>query len=542
MSTSTSRATAGIVALWWAALTVAVIVIRPATVADETRYLSVAWEMHQSGDLLLLRLNGDLYGHKPPLIFWLIELGWRIFGVQLWWPRLVTGAFGLGALYVVFRLARRIAPGRDDVPALAMIITATSLLWIAFAGAVMFDLALAFFVLLALVNVVRASAGAGFRAWVFVGIAAGLGILVKGPVSLLHVLPVALLGPWWAGEEFRARRLDKRRWYAGVAVAVLVAAGVALAWAIPAAVVGGEAFRTEILWRQSAGRIASEGYHARPFWFHLAVLPLILLPWSAFPPCWRGVAAALRERTLPATRFAIAWVVPVFLAFSLMKGKQVHYLLPEVAGFALLAAIGIARAGDRPARIDKWAVVLGPTLVAAALIALAPRLTAGGVDTMRFGAAVLLLLVFAVVLAVMKLRTPRALVAATGSACVASAVVLYVLLGPTLLRLYDLQPFAGAIAAAQQRGQPVAHLGVYHGEYQFIGRLAAPLRVVHGPQGAVEWARAHPGGTLVLRTEHPREFAGVQPLASQRYRTGQVFLLRSEDVPAVVEDLTRAGP
>jgi 4-amino-4-deoxy-L-arabinose transferase-like glycosyltransferase len=537
-----SRTTAGIVGLWWVALTLAVILIRPATVADETRYLSVAWEMHQSGDFVLLRLNGNLYGHKPPLLFWLIELGWRIFGVQLWWPRLLTGAFGLGALYAVFRLARRLAPGRDDVPALAVMITASSLIWIAFAGAVMFDLALAFFVLLALVNVVRASAGVGFRAWVLVGIAAGLGILVKGPVSLLHVLPVALLGPWWAGEEFRARRLDKKRWYAGVGVAVLVAAGVALAWAIPAAIIGGEAFRTEILWRQSAGRIASEGYHARPFWYHLAVLPLILLPWSASPPCWRGVATALRGRTLLATRFAIAWVVPVFLAFSLMKGKQVHYLLPEVAGFALLAAFGIARAGDRPVRIDKWAAVLAPTLVAAALLALAPRLLSGGVDTTRFASAILLLLAFAVALAVMKLRTPRALVTAAGSACVASAVVLYVLLGPALLRWYDLQNFAGAIAAAQQRGQPVAHLGVYHGEYQFIGRLAAPLHVVHGPRAAVEWARAHPGGALVLRTERPREFAGVQPLASQRYRTGQVFLLRSEDVPAVAEDAMRASP
>src|SRR5512139_2371781 len=44
-----SRTTAGIVGLWWVALTLAVILIRPATVADETRYLSVAWDMHQSG-------------------------------------------------------------------------------------------------------------------------------------------------------------------------------------------------------------------------------------------------------------------------------------------------------------------------------------------------------------------------------------------------------------------------------------------------------------------------------------------------------------
>ena len=128
MSSGASRSTAAIVVLWWAALTAVVIAVRPATVADETRYLSVAWEMHQSGDFLLLRLNGALYGHKPPLVFWLIDLGWRFFGVHLWWPRLLTAAFGLGALYLLSRLARRLAPDRGDVAALAVMITATSLL------------------------------------------------------------------------------------------------------------------------------------------------------------------------------------------------------------------------------------------------------------------------------------------------------------------------------------------------------------------------------------------------------------------------------
>ena len=83
---------------------------------------------------------------------------------------------------------------------------------------------------------------------------------------------------------------------------------------------------------------------------------------------------------------------------------------------------------------------------------------------------------------------------------------------------------------------------MYHGEYQFIGRLAAPLHVVHGPREAVEWARTHPGGALVWRMERPLGLPDVRPLASQRYRTGQVYLLRSEDVPAVVDDGMRAGP
>lgn len=478
MSTN-PRSAAWLVALWWASLVAVVIAVRPVTVADETRYLAVAWEMHRSGDLLLLRLNGGLYGHKPPLLFWLIELGWRTFGVSVWWPRVVTAAFGAGALLLVFRLARRLAPG--DTGMLAAMFTATSLVWVAFAGAVMFDVMLAFFVLLALLQVVRAAEGAGWKAWSLAGLAMGFGILAKGPVTLLHVLPLALLAPWWAPESLRQPGA-RRRWYAGATLAVGVSAVVALAWAIPAAIAGGEAFREEILWRQSAARIVSEDYHAaRPVWFHLAVLPALLLPWVLVPAWWRGMAASVRDRGARIVRFVAAWVLPVFVAFSLMKGKQLHYLLPEVAGFGMLAAAGLA--GLRSARP----------------------------------------------------HAPLPRIAAIGSAWVAALVIGALLFGPRLLAPYDQAPFAREIGAAQRRAQPVAHFGTYHGEYVFAGRLEAPLQVVHGPDNVLAWAQAQPDGAVVWRTERPMELDGLRPLATRRYRSGQVYLIRSQDVPAFVE-------
>ncbi len=486
MNTRFARDPGWLVALWWLVLAVTVIALRPATVADETRYLSVAWEMHRSGDVLLLRLNGDLYGHKPPLLFWLIELGWRAFGVQLWWPRVLTAGFGLGAVYLVISLVRHLAPDRDDIASLTAFVTASSLVWILYCGAVMFDLMLAFFVLLALLNVVRAAAGAGMRAWLAAGVALGLAVLTKGPVALLHVLPVALLGPWWM-REWRDAKVTTTGWYAGVGIAVVVAAALSLAWAIPASVVGGEAFGGEILWRQSAGRIATEGYHGRPFWFHAAMLPLLLLPWTLLPPFWRGIASAARRSPSVASRFALAWFVPVFLAFTAIKGKQLHYLLPEIPALALLAATGI------------------------------DGLTA--------------------------LSMPRVLTMARGigSAAIAAVVVAFVLLAPRLMPRYDLSEFAQAIGSLQQRGTPVAHFGIYHGEYQFIGRLTEPLQVVHGPEGVLEWSRAHTNGAVVIRADHRLTTTGdAKPLAMQQFRSGWVYLWRSSDVAALGDDWYRA--
>jgi 4-amino-4-deoxy-L-arabinose transferase-like glycosyltransferase len=319
---------------------------------------------------------------------------------------------------------------------------------------------------------------------------------------------------------------------------VLVAAATALAWAIPAAVAGGEAFRTEILWRQSAGRIASEGYHARPFWFHLALLPVLLLPWSVCPSAWRGAAVALRSPKGTAVRFALAWVVPVVIAFSLMKGKQLHYLLPEVPGFALLAAAGwVATAA--PVRRGN-AVVVAILLLAAAVatFVLAPTLLSGD-ERWRIWAAAASLVAIAIGLAAVRTRSRIASARAVGTAAVAALLAGYLVLGPALLPRYDMSPFAQAVRDVQQSGGSAAHFGRYHGEYEYIGRLQHPLRVVRDTEEALTWARANPHGAMVVRAEEPIAVADAQPLAFRRYRTGYVYLWRSEDVPRLADFWSR---
>ena len=58
------------------------ILLRPATPVDETRYLAVAWEMVTRGEHLVPHLNGAVYGHKPPLLFWLMDAVWAVTGVS----------------------------------------------------------------------------------------------------------------------------------------------------------------------------------------------------------------------------------------------------------------------------------------------------------------------------------------------------------------------------------------------------------------------------------------------------------------------------
>ncbi len=99
----------------WLTLLVAALICRPPMPIDETRYLSVAWEMWQKHQFLVPQSNGLPYSHKPPLLFWLIQVGWWFFGVNPWSARLTSPLFGLFAVLLAVRLTRMLWPERIEL-------------------------------------------------------------------------------------------------------------------------------------------------------------------------------------------------------------------------------------------------------------------------------------------------------------------------------------------------------------------------------------------------------------------------------------------
>jgi 4-amino-4-deoxy-L-arabinose transferase-like glycosyltransferase len=126
------------------------------------------------------------------------------------------------------------------------------------------------------------------RGFVMLGIAIGMGVLTKGPVILLNLLPITVLAPWWSPG------LKWSRWFGGVVLAVLLGAGIALVWALPAGMAGGEAYRNAIFWGQTADRMVDSFAHRRPLWWYLPLLPVLLFPWFVWPGMWQALARQRR--------------------------------------------------------------------------------------------------------------------------------------------------------------------------------------------------------------------------------------------------------
>ena len=83
--------------LGYGALFAAGLAFRPLLPIDETRYLSVSWEMLLRGSYLVPTMNFEPYFQKPPMLFWLIDIAWAIVGVSRWSALLVVFAASAAA-------------------------------------------------------------------------------------------------------------------------------------------------------------------------------------------------------------------------------------------------------------------------------------------------------------------------------------------------------------------------------------------------------------------------------------------------------------
>ncbi|WP_300616265.1 glycosyltransferase family 39 protein [Dokdonella sp.] len=492
---------------------------------DETRYLAVAWEMRQTGEFLVPHLNGATYSHKPPLLFWLINLGWLFTGVHAWTARAMVLLCSIASLLLLQRLTVRLG-GSEQAARNAMWLLLGSIYFAAFANAIMFDVLLTTCVLFAAHGLVDLAESHARRGIPRTGLAIGLGILVKGPVILLFVAILAAGAPWWSDRLAAGQRL---RFFGRFALAFLLGAAIGLAWAVPAAIHGGEEYARAIFLSQTFDRIegvAGKSTHGRPWWWYGMVYPLMLLPWTlAIRGRWSGLRALAGA---PAVRLALAWVLPTFVAFSFIGGKQPHYLLPTIPGVAL----GLAYALDCGAlRVRSGLFALFLLLLGVAF-AIAPywadtRAHLGyiGDASPVWGAAFVLL---GALLLVFARRARAPMWPALAMLAVALLVKLAVIEGPG--QRYDLEAAGARIAEAQRRGQPVAHLGWHHGVYEFAGRLTQPLPAFLTLAEFEAWAKEHPDG-LVMSFYRQFRFR-AEPVFTQPFRGGEVSIWKVGDALA----------
>jgi len=476
----------------WAGLLFFSLLSRPPLPVDETRYLSVAWEMWFNKQFLVPLSNGLPYSHKPPLLFWLIDLGWWFFGVNQWTARLTAPLFGLGSILITMGLAKMLWPENEKIRQTIPFILLATFFWSFFGTLTMFDMLIVFFSLLAHLGLLKVWHTQKKFWWILVSLAVGLGILAKGPVILLYILPPAVLAPWWSDRY----TIWWPGWYVGLLLSLAGGIILALCWAIPAALTGGEAYRQAILFGQIAGRMVHSFSHQRPFYFYAALAPLILFPWFFWVPFWRGVK---KLKTDNSTRFCLSTTIPAFLLLSFVSGKQVHYMLPLLPYVALF--ISRASFNNAPWTFfsDRWAISLVYFVLGLTLLLLPHFHSDGGDGTMlayipSWIGIIPLLGCFIILF--MNYNEPGRQARALAYINILLLIALQFGISGVLHNLFEPASIIAAVQETQQKGHLVAAApAVSHDQlpladqFQFAGRLTQPLPVMRNLVELLIWAQ-----------------------------------------------------
>jgi len=334
---------------------------------DEPRYAQVAREMFMRHDLVTPTLGGHLWFEKPALLYWMMIASFKIFGVSEWAARLPAAISGLLTVAAVFVMGRH--TGRDDeVRSLGFwsaVAAATMIGVAAFARAASFDILLTMTTAWTLAFYVLADVGQrpgdysdpspGLRNWFLAGFYSliGISLLAKGLIGI--VLPAGVLAFYYLGQ----RRLPGRKLITSLAWGVPLALLVAATWYAPVIRRHGWLFIDQFFIQHHFARYISNKYHhSQPLYYYLLVLPLLLIPWTAFfvagllqSKSWLVGFRASRVTQVEANvrqlmLLALAWLLFPLLFFSFSNSKLPGYILPIVPAAALIV-------GERLKRLSK---------------------------------------------------------------------------------------------------------------------------------------------------------------------------------------------
>ncbi|KGI76780.1 ArnT family glycosyltransferase [Oleiagrimonas soli] len=539
-------------ALWpwlplWTALALLAIFAHGPMPMYSTRTLAVAWEMWSGHHWIVPYFNGAPYSHKVPLLFWLIHAGWFVFGVNDIWPRVLEVGFGAAQLVLAATIARRLFPDRPWVAKATPWMLAALAYAFLFSLQIMYEVLLGVCVLSAMLTLTPSARRVAPRWWLF-GFWIGAGLLTKGPVMLLHVAFPWLLGPLWSDY---ARR-EKARWYGFGLLAVLGGLLMLGAWLWPALELGGHAYAEKLLFKQTGGRVVDSFAHARPMWWYLQWLPVLLFPFAAWPRAWVAVAS-LRRPLLPGIRFLLCWLLPVLLGFSLISGKQLYYPLPEFGGAVMLIAAALALLRERHPRLAAtpwlggWAMALGGFAFGILLLAL-PSLAGRppfashwmvdlAVYSRYFGVIYLLLGLLLLLRGRGELR--RIAIGGMIGTFVANALFTVALWTP-----YDLRQASALFAQASAEGHATASVGYPEGQFTFRARLRTPVQQLESRKDILDFAAQHPDGLVATY----RQNADLMPtdlryaLLVQPFRGDWLVLWKASTLAAIRSGETPPEP
>jgi 4-amino-4-deoxy-L-arabinose transferase-like glycosyltransferase len=326
--------------------------------ANEAFYAQTPREMIAAGDYVNPSFNFQLRYNKPVLSYWEVAAAYRLFGVSEWSERLPIAVGGIVLVATAACLGTLI--GGAEAGLFAGLVLASSPRLLLLARRIIIDVHIAMYTGLVLLFFTLSEARPQHRrlCLVLMYVAAGLGVLTKGPVAVF--LPGVVFLVYLASQK-RLRDLQRMMLPLGAAIGLAIVSP----WYYLVYREQGWDYIKNFLVGENLGRFAETvGEQSRGALFYIPVMLADLFPWSLFVPAalWWG----FRQRANPVVRLLLIWVAAIVFFFSLSKTKEDLYILPIVTAEAALVGALISQQVSRVSagRAARWTAVATGGLLA----------------------------------------------------------------------------------------------------------------------------------------------------------------------------------
>ncbi|MEM9539215.1 MAG: glycosyltransferase family 39 protein [Cyanobacteria bacterium P01_E01_bin.42] len=336
---------------------------------DETEplFAEAARQMNVTGDWITPHFNGATRFDKPPLVYWLMAIAYKIVGTNAWGARLPSALAAIALTVFGFFTLRKFGfPSPRSVTKEPNSPQTQRQLWLsAWIGSVMMALNLQTMVwartgvsdmlLSACMNgaifcffwgycsvTSEESKQQTTNPW-YIGfyVLLALAVLTKGPVGI--VLPgltifafLFYVGKFW--EVAKEAKLIFGAILFGV---------ITIPWFVAITLANGKAYIDTFFGYHNIERFTNVvNKHSAPWYFYFLVVLVGFLPWSLYLPLaisklrvWRRSFWQKQPRSAHLGLFAFCWFIAIFLFFSIAVTKLPSYTLPLLPGASILVGL-----------------------------------------------------------------------------------------------------------------------------------------------------------------------------------------------------------
>lgn len=316
---------------------------------DAGKYAAIARHIVESNDWINLEIHDEAYDQKPPLLFWLSALGFKLGGFHNWTYKLFPVLYGFAGFFFSYKLGSSLYGRKTGLLAA----------WILFGSEAFFllamdvhtDLLLQTNVTLAIWQLAEYTLHRRQRNFLLAFVAIGLALMSKGPIG--GAIPAFALGVHLlAKRDFR--QLFHPQWLLGIAIALIITTPAFLGLYNQFGVKGLKFF----FFTNNIGRITGEyaGKNSDPF-FYMHTLLYLFAPWAFFLvwALWREFIELFRSPKNRTEFFTTGGIWIFFFIASVAKGKAPHYIFALIPLFAIVTAkwlqLAISEAENRTMKL-----------------------------------------------------------------------------------------------------------------------------------------------------------------------------------------------